>query len=93
MFAGVGTNRGYGAQLDVLLGRILSPVGTISSNTNGINSSIKELGRQRESITLRLEGVEARYRKQFSALDKAMASMTTTSNFLTQQLASLAKNT
>lgn len=93
MFATVGTNRGYGAQLDVLLGRILSPVGTISSNTNGINSSIKELGKQRESITLRLEGVEARYRKQFSALDKAMASMTTTSNFLTQQLASLAKNT
>jgi flagellar hook-associated protein 2 len=92
LFANVGTNRGYGAQMDVAIGRILSPVGTISAHTNSINSSIQDLGKQRDSLTLRLAGVEARYRKQFSALDTAMASMTTTSSFLTQQLASLAKN-
>lgn len=93
MFASVGTNRGYGAQMDVVLGRILSPVGVLASHTNGITSSIKDLIKQGGTITARLTDVEARYRKQFSALDVAMASMTTTSTFLTQQLASLAKNT
>jgi flagellar hook-associated protein 2 len=92
MFASVGTNRGFGAQMDVVLGRILSPVGTITTHTNGINSSIKDIGKQRDTINLRLVGVEARYRKQFAALDTAMASMTTTSTYLTQQLASLAAN-
>jgi flagellar hook-associated protein 2 len=93
LFASVGTNRGFGAQMDVVLGRILSPVGTISTHTNGINTSIKDIGKQRDAITLRLTGVEARYRKQFAALDSAMASMTTTSTYLTQQLASLANKT
>ncbi|MES2017418.1 MAG: flagellar filament capping protein FliD [Pseudomonadota bacterium] len=92
LFAGVGTSRGFGAQMDVVLGRILSPVGTITSHTKSINSSIKDIGKQRDTLTARLVGVETRYRKQFSALDVAMASMTTTSSYLTQQLASLAKN-
>lgn len=93
LFAGVGTSRGFGAQMDVVLGRILSPVGMISSHTNSINTSIRDLGKQRATITTRLEDVETRYRRQFSALDRVMASMSTTSSYLTQQLASLANNT
>jgi flagellar hook-associated protein 2 len=38
-----------------------------------------------------LAQVEAVYRKQFTALDTAMAQMQSTSNYLTQQLASIAK--
>ena len=37
----------------------------------------------------RLEGIEARYRKQFTALDTLISGMTSTSNFLEQQLAIL----
>jgi flagellar hook-associated protein 2 len=92
LFAGVGTSRGFGAQMDVVLGRILSPVGIMSSHTNSINTSIRDLGKQRATITSRLDDVETRYRKQFSNLDRVMASMSTTSSYLTQQLASLAKN-
>jgi flagellar hook-associated protein 2 len=35
--------------------------------------------------------IEKRYRAQFTALDPMLAQMTSTSNFLTQQLANLPK--
>ena len=91
LFATSNGNRGFGAQMDVTLGRILSPVGTLPSHTNAFNSSIKDLEKQRATLTDRLADTEKRYRAQFSALDSAMASMTTTSTYLTQQLAALAK--
>ncbi|MFL6709205.1 MAG: flagellar filament capping protein FliD [Massilia sp.] len=91
LFATSNGNRGFGAQMDVTLGRILSPVGTLPSHTNAFNSSIKDLEKQRATLTDRLATTEKRYRAQFSALDSAMASMTTTSTYLTQQLAALAK--
>jgi flagellar hook-associated protein 2 len=90
LFASSGTNKGFGAQIDVAIGRILSPVGTLPNHTNSFTSSIKDLAKQRAAVTSRLATTEQRYRAQFSALDKMMASMTSTSNYLTQQLSALA---
>jgi len=87
LFATSGAKRGFAAQLDVTLGRILSPVGTLAGHTGSINTSITALEKQRTAINSRLVSVEARYRAQFSALDTAMASMQTTTSYLTQQLA------
>ena len=61
----------------------------LDGRMDGINASIKSIGTQREALARRLEGIEKRYRAQFTALDTMMASMTKTSNFLTQQLANL----
>ncbi len=44
---------------------------------------------EREAFEARLESVQKRYSAQFTALDSTIASMTQTSNYLTQQLASL----
>lgn len=93
LFATSGTNRGYGSQLDFTLGRILSPVGQLPTHANSINDTITGIGKQRDTLNARLVSIEARYRAQFSALDKAMSSMTSTSNFLTQQLTALSKST
>lgn len=90
LFSTSGTNKGFGAQIDAAVGRILSPVGTLPTHTNSFNASIKDLEKQRVAITQRLAVTEQRYRAQFAALDKMMASMTTTSSYLTQQLAALA---
>jgi flagellar hook-associated protein 2 len=92
LFATNGENKGYGAQMDNLIGRLLSPVGLLPTHTNSITTSITALSKQRDVINARLVNVEKRYRAQFTALDTAIASMTTTSNFLTQQLAAIAKN-
>ena len=92
LFSTNGENKGYGALVDIAIGRILSPVGLLPGHTNSINSSISDIAKQRVTVNARLAVIEKRYRAQFTALDVAVASMTSTSNFLTQQLAQLAKN-
>lgn len=91
LFASNGTNRGYGSQLNYTLGRILSPVGQLPTRANSINSNITDIGKQRDILNARLVTIEARYRAQYSALDTMMSKMTSTSTYLTQQLAALAK--
>jgi flagellar hook-associated protein 2 len=90
LFAYSGTNRGYAAQIDATVGRILSPVGTLPNHTKTFTDSIKDVGKQRTAMNERLAAAEQRYRAQFAALDKTIASMASTSSYLTQQLASLA---
>jgi flagellar hook-associated protein 2 len=63
--------------------------GLIAARREGITTSIASLGKQSDVIVSRLEGIEARYRKQFTALDTLISGMTSTSNFLEQQLAIL----
>ena len=81
--------RGYAARLEGLLQGVLGTDGAIASRTTGINATIKDLDRQRDVLDRRLAQIEARYRKQFTALDTLMSSMTATSTFLTQQLQQL----
>ncbi|MDP3844615.1 MAG: flagellar filament capping protein FliD [Oxalobacteraceae bacterium] len=92
LFTSTGSIKGYAWQLDVLVGKILSPVGQLVDRTNSVNQSIKDIGTRRDVINARLVAVEQRYRDQFTALDTLIASMTTTSSFLTQQLAALTAN-
>ncbi len=93
LFTSTGSIKGYAWQLDVLTGKILSPVGQLVDRTNSVNQSIKDIGTRRDVINARLVSVEQRYRAQFNALDTLVASMTTTSSFLTQQLAALTSST
>lgn len=65
--------------------------GLINSRMDGINSTIKGIGKQREALNYRLEETEKRLLAQFTALDSMIASMTQTSNYLQQQLANLPK--
>ncbi|MGB5938715.1 MAG: flagellar filament capping protein FliD, partial [Rhodanobacter sp.] len=83
-------SQGYASQLNTLIGSFLGTEGLIAGRTDGINQSIKDLGNQRDAVSARLASTEARYRKQFTALDSLISSMNTTSSYLTQQLAALA---
>jgi flagellar hook-associated protein 2 len=92
LFATSDTTKGYGYQMDVLIGKILSPVGIMADRTNSFGKSVKDIGTNRDTINERLVTVEKRYRAQYTALDTMIAKMSTTSSFLTQQLASLTAN-
>lgn len=83
---------GYAAQLDNLITKLLSSDGILAVKTEGINSSIKRLDKQTEALNVRLASIEARYRAQFTKLDTLLSSMSTTSSFLTQQIASINAN-
>ena len=51
--------------------------------------TIRRIDGEKTRLEERLNDVEARYMKQFSALDAMLGSMQQTSAFLTQQLANL----
>jgi flagellar hook-associated protein 2 len=88
----VNFTRGYAAQLDTVISNLLSDSGIVTSRTDGLKTSITRLDKQSESISTRLATIEARYRAQFTKLDTLMSSMSTTSSFLTQQIASINAN-
>lgn len=79
----------YGNAFKTTTDGLIGTGGTIISRTDGLNASIKSFTQQEEVVAKRLTQIEARYRKQFTALDTLIAGLTQTSNFLTQQLANL----
>lgn len=85
----VTVGKGFGARLSALVDTFLGSTGAIASRTEGINRSIQDIEDRKDVLSRRLADVEARYRAQFTALDKLMSNMTSTSTFLTQQLAKL----
>jgi flagellar hook-associated protein 2 len=87
LFAGNGTIDGLATTMEKRIKSMLDTDGLLTSRTEGINRSIKALDDRKAALEVRLEIVQARYTAQFTALDAAMASMSSTSAFLTQQLA------
>lgn len=85
--------QGFAYRLDLAITDLLSTSGSIKSRTDGITSSIATLGSKREALNRRLVQIEARYRKQFNALDSVVASMQQTSSYLSQQLSALSSST
>lgn len=86
-----GFSQGYAYQLNTLAAGYLGGSGAITSRTKGLNDTVKDITKQRDAFSVRLVDIEARYRKQYSALDTMIASMNTTTSFLTQQFAAMAK--
>ena len=86
-------SRGYAYQLNNLLTGFVGGTGTIASSTDGINRSIVNIGKQRVDLNNRLFDTEARYRAQFTALDRIVSGLNNTSSFLTQQLSALTGTT
>lgn len=81
--------RGVADRLSSLLDGWLANDSFLSARTNGVQSQIDDIAKQREALATRLEALEARYMKQFTALDALMARMQSTSNYLAGQLAGL----
>lgn len=71
------------------LERLVGTSGNIAAATDSTNQTIKNLVKSQTALSERLTRIEARYRKQFSSLDTLLAGMNRTSNYLSQQLASL----
>ncbi|MDR1995087.1 flagellar filament capping protein FliD [Azonexus sp.] len=82
----------FGQSFSDRVEQLIGTNGLVTNRVDGINRSIRMLQDDQERMQLRLDSIEKRYRAQFTALDTLMASLQTTSLFLTQQLASLNNN-
>lgn len=89
-FDGVVASLGaYGAAVDTMATAFTAADGLIDNRVSGIESSVASIDDQRERLERQLTLTEARLRAQFTALDTLVASLNTTSTYLTQQLESL----
>lgn len=87
LFGDATGTKGIAAVLATEVKNMLSTDGLITNRTNGINATIKRLNDDKAALETRMTRIEERLRAQFTALDRAMGSLNTTSQFLTQQLA------
>lgn len=87
--------KGVATQLNTFLDEQLSTAGGIATRNAGIETRRKDLLARQDALELRMATIQARYLKQFTALDSLLSKMQSTSTYLTQQLSqstSLAKS-
>lgn len=86
----VSFSQGYADVLSRLMDNFTSSSGLINGQTNSLQNNIKDITKSRDALNTKLQGIEKRLTKQFTALDVTLSQMASTSNYLTQQLAQLA---
>jgi flagellar hook-associated protein 2 len=86
-------SQGYAALLNTMVGNLVGTGGVVAGQTDGLQRSVTDLGKSRDALNDKLAATEARYRKQYSALDVMIGKMNSTSTYLTQQLAAFASST
>lgn len=84
-------NEGIAVKFNNALYDILGTDGVFDAETAGLTTTISDIKQQESNWETRLASIQANYLSQFNALDTLIASMNTTSTYLTQQLAMLTK--
>jgi len=82
-------SRGIAEQLDSLISRISDSDGVLNSRNEGFTARLDDITKQREVLGRRLEKLEERLMKQFTALDSSLGRLQKTSEFLSNQLSGL----
>jgi flagellar hook-associated protein 2 len=88
----VNYSKGYAEQLNNVLSGFLSTNGTLTQRINDYNTQIAGIGVKRTALAEHLTKVEADLRTKFSAMDAIVGKLKSTGDYLTGQLAALAKN-
>ncbi|GIK33534.1 MAG: flagellar hook-associated protein 2 [Gammaproteobacteria bacterium] len=84
-----GEGDGIAVRLKAIVDDALGSSGRIQSKEQTLKERLTDISEQRTALDSRMAQVQARYQKQFLALDTLMSQLTQTSNYLTQQLARL----
>ena len=83
--------QGLASPLNTLITGLLADDGLVDARLDGLNSSIKDITSQRETLQLRSESLEKRYRNQFNGLETLISQLNTTQSFLTTALSQFVK--
>ena len=77
---------GVADQLDALLTGMLEDDSGLSSRITSLQSRITEIEEERAKLEVRLDATEARFRRQFNALDSLVNQLQSTGSFVADQL-------
>ena len=81
-----GSTNGVATRLYNFLDSHLSTTGDMTNRDATIAANRKDLTAKKQALDVRMAAVQARYQKQFSALDRLLTQMQSTSSYLAQQL-------
>lgn len=84
-FAGSEEGDGFAGRVDTSLERMLEDKGLLDNATQGLNDRIEGLQERYARMEGSIDATVSRYRSQFAQLDGMIASMNSTSDYLTQQ--------
>jgi flagellar hook-associated protein 2 len=91
-FVGDGKTTGFATQMNNTLTEMLSTSvgkeGVIQNAKDGINATLKTIGKRYDAMELSIEATMARYKKQFSDLDSLVTKFNSTASYLTSQFSS-----
>ena len=79
----VSFTRGLASPLNTLITGLLADDGLVDARLDGLKSSITDITDQRETLELRAQSLEKRYRNQFNGLETLISQLNTTQSFLT----------
>lgn len=82
---------GFAQRMDATLETYLQSDGTFDTRTDSINRQMDNIDEERESLSLRLDKLEARLFSQFNAMDSIVAQLNNTGDYLMQQLESISQ--
>lgn len=85
----VSFTQGYAYQFNKVANALVGENSAVSSRIDGLKKSIERVTKDYTNQETRLATVEARYRRQFTALDVLIAKLNSQSDYLTQQLSAL----
>ncbi|ORM62779.1 flagellar filament capping protein FliD [Pantoea rodasii] len=88
MFSGDGKKTGVTTVLDTTFTAFLSSKGVIQGATDSISKKLNQLTDQYNTTSKRIDDKIARYKTQFTNLDKVVSVLNNTSTYLTQQFES-----
>ena len=88
----VGNGGGIAVNFKSFTDELLAYEGTLNSKTDSLENQLKLNKTEVEKVETRAETVEARLRKQYSALDVKMASLSSLSSYVEQMVASWNKS-
>jgi flagellar hook-associated protein 2 len=83
---------GIATRLRIFADKVLGLDGSLTSKTEGLNTSLKLNQKRQDELTDRLALTEARLRAQYTTLDTNMAKMSALNSYITNQVAAWNKS-
>ena len=83
---------GFGKRFRTIADSMIGIDGAITTRTEGLGQQLQRNQKDQDALEMRLAAIEKRYRAQYTALDTAMAQLSTQSAYITQQIAAWSAN-
>jgi flagellar hook-associated protein 2 len=92
-FGGTDSTNGFGLRIKDFANGLLSAAGAVSNKTNAVQKALERNATEQTKVNNRAALVEERLKKQYSALDTKMASLTALNSYVAQQVTTWNKST